>query len=136
VIPRTKLAATLRRIDEIGRSYGFQIGNVFHAGDGNLHPIILFDARDSEQFQRAATVASEIMKLCIEMGGSITGEHGVGMEKNELMPLLFTDADLDAMRRVRDTFNPIGLLNPGKILPFGKGCGEIRVRPLPLTASA
>ncbi|HEX2711671.1 MAG TPA: FAD-linked oxidase C-terminal domain-containing protein, partial [Candidatus Acidoferrales bacterium] len=111
VIPRSKLAITLRRIDEIGRSHGFQIGNIFHAGDGNLHPIILFDQRDIEQFQRAAAAASEIMKLCVEMGGALTGEHGVGMEKDELMSLMFTEADLDLMRRVRDAFNPAGLLN-------------------------
>jgi len=135
VIPRTKLPQTLRRIDEIGRVHGFEIGNVFHAGDGNLHPIILFDARDKAQFERAVNAATEIITLCIEMGGAITGEHGVGMEKEALMTLMFTEADLDAMRRVRDAFNPAGLLNPGKIFPFGKGCGEVRVRPLPVSAS-
>ncbi|HEX2711033.1 MAG TPA: FAD-linked oxidase C-terminal domain-containing protein, partial [Candidatus Acidoferrales bacterium] len=77
-----------------------------------------------------------IMKLCVEMGGALTGEHGVGMEKDELMSLMFTEADLDLMRRVRDAFNPSGLLNPGKIFPLGKGCGEIRVRPMPVSASA
>ncbi len=134
VIPRTKLSVTLRRIDEIGKAHGFQIGNIFHAGDGNLHPIILFDERDREQFERAAAAASEIMKLCLEMGGTLTGEHGVGMEKDELMSLMFTEADLELMRRVRDAFNPTGMLNPGKIFPLGKGCGEIRVRPLPVAA--
>src|SRR6202046_2689997 len=131
VIPRTKLPATLRHINEIGKKNGFEIGNIFHAGDGNLHPIILFDARDSEQFRRVVAAADEIIKFCIEMGGSITGEHGVGMEKDRLMPLLFTDAELDVMRRVRDAFNPTGILNPNKIFPTGKGCGEIHVRPLP-----
>jgi glycolate oxidase len=135
VIPRTKLPQTLRRIDEIGKHYGFQIGNIFHAGDGNLHPIILFDQRDPDQFARAVAAAGEIMKFCIEMGGALTGEHGVGMEKNELMPLMFTDADLDLMRGVRATFNPTGLLNPGKVFPLGKGCGEVRVQPLPVAAS-
>jgi len=130
VIPRTKLPQTLRQIGEIGKKYGFEIGNIFHAGDGNLHPIILFDARDKEQFRRAAAAADEVVKLCVEMGGSITGEHGVGMEKDRLMPLLFSEADLELMRRVRDAFNPAGLLNPGKIFPAGKGCGEIRTRPL------
>ncbi len=134
VIPRTKLSVTLRRIDEIGKAHGFQVGNIFHAGDGNLHPIILFDQRDPEQFERAVATATDIMKLCLEMGGALTGEHGVGMEKDELMPLMFTEADLELMRRVRDAFNPAGLLNPGKILPLGKGCGEIRVRPMPVTA--
>ena len=76
------------------------------------------------------------MKFCVEMGGALTGEHGVGMEKNELMPLMFSEADLNLMRRVRDCFNPAGLLNPGKILPLGKGCGEIRARPLPVSATS
>jgi glycolate oxidase len=136
VIPRTKLPATLRRINEIGKKYGFEIGNIFHAGDGNLHPIILFDARDESQFRRAVATGDEIIQFCIEMGGSITGEHGVGMEKDRLMPLLFSEADLDSMRRVRDAFNPAGLLNPGKIFPSTKGCGEIHVRPLPVTGAS
>jgi glycolate oxidase len=136
VIPRTKLPATLRRVDEIGKKYGFAIGNIFHAGDGNLHPIILFDARDEEQFRRAVGASDEIIKFCIDMGGSITGEHGIGMEKDRLMPLLFSDAELDLMRRVRDAFNPDGLLNPGKVIPSAKSCGEIRVRPLPVSGTS
>jgi glycolate oxidase len=136
VIPRTKLSVTLRRIHEIGESHGFQIGNIFHAGDGNLHPIILFDQRDKAQFDRAVAAANEIMKFCVQMGGALTGEHGVGMEKNELMPLMFSQADLDLMQHVRAAFNPSGRLNPGKIFPFGKGCGETRVRPLPVSASS
>jgi glycolate oxidase len=131
VIPRTKLPDTLRRINEIGKKNGFEIGNIFHAGDGNLHPIILFDAREDEQFRRAVATADEIIGFCIEMGGSITGEHGVGMEKDRLMPLLFNQDELNLMRRVRDAFNPAGLLNPGKSFPTTKGCGEIHVRPLP-----
>ena len=133
VIPRTKLPATLRRVNEIGHKYGFAIGNIFHAGDGNLHPIILFDARDKREFANAVAASDEIIQFCIDVGGSITGEHGVGMEKDRLMPLLFSEADLDLMRRVRDVFNPDGLLNPAKVLPGGKGCGEIHVRP-PATA--
>ena len=129
VIPRTKLPATLRRISEIGKKYGFSIGNIFHAGDGNLHPLIPFDGRDKRQFANAVAAADEIIQFCIEMGGSITGEHGVGMEKDHLMPFLFSEVDLDLMRRVRDVFNPAGLLNPGKVLPSAKGCGEIYVRP-------
>ena len=129
VIPRTKLPATLRRVSEIGAKYGFSIGNIFHAGDGNLHPIILFDARDPRQFRNAVAASDEIIQFCIELGGSITGEHGVGMEKDRLMPLLFSETDLDLMRRVRDVFNPDGLLNPAKVLPTAKGCGEIHVRP-------
>jgi glycolate oxidase len=136
VIPRSKLPSTLRRIGEIGKQYGFEVGNIFHAGDGNLHPILLFDPRDKAQFERAVAAAGEIMRHCVSVGGSITGEHGVGMEKDQLMPLLFSEDDLDLMRRVREAFNPAGLLNPGKILPLGKGCGEIRVRPLPLRPEA
>ncbi|MDE3110507.1 MAG: FAD-binding protein [Acidobacteriota bacterium] len=129
VIPRTKLPATLRRIAEIARKYGLQIGNVFHAGDGNLHPIILFDERDETQFRNTVAAADEIIAFCVQAGGSITGEHGVGMEKDRLMPLIFSQADMDLMQRVRAIFNPEGLLNPGKIFPNSKGCGEIYVRP-------
>jgi len=128
VIPRTKLPQTLRRISDIGRQYGFEIGNIFHAGDGNLHPIILFDARDKQQFQNAVAAAGDIIAFCVEVGGAITGEHGVGMEKDHLMPLLFSEADMALMQRVRDAFNPAQMLNPGKIFP-SKSCGEIHVRP-------
>lgn len=130
VIPRTKLPATLRRIEEIGKKYGFEIGNIFHAGDGNLHPIVPFDPRDKEQFRRAVAASDEIIEYCVAAGGTITGEHGVGMEKDRLMPLMFSDAELELMKRVRNAFNPAGLLNPEKIFPSKKGCGEIRSRPL------
>ena len=136
VIPRTKLPQTLRAVLEIGRRHGFQVGNVFHAGDGNLHPAILFDARDREQFARVVTASNEMMKFCLEMGGSITGEHGVGMEKRDLMPLLFSPDDLDAMAKVKNVFNPRGTLNPEKMFPSSKSCGELRVRPLPQRAGA
>jgi glycolate dehydrogenase FAD-linked subunit len=127
VIPRTRLPDTLRRIAEIGRRHGFEIANIFHAGDGNLHPMICLDSRDPEQLKRAVETSNEIIALCVEVGGSITGEHGVGMEKDRLMPLLFSESDLDMMKRVRNAFNPLGLLNPGKIFPGGKSCGEIQV---------
>ncbi len=129
VIPRSRLPQTLRRVGEIGRTNGFDIANIFHAGDGNLHPIILYDPRNADQTRRAVAAAEEILRYCVELGGALTGEHGVGMEKNELMPLMFSEADLDLMRRIRDAFNPRGNLNPGKIFPIGKGCGEIRVKP-------
>jgi glycolate oxidase len=135
VIPRTKLPATLRRITEIGEKYGFPIGNIFHAGDGNLHPLILFDARDESQLKRVIAASDEIIQFCVEMGGSITGEHGVGMEKDRLMPLLFSEADLELMRNVRAAFNPDELLNPDKIFPNKKGCGEIHVRPMPVAGA-
>ena len=129
VIPRTKLPQALRRIREIGGRYGFDICNIFHAGDGNLHPIVLYDPRDKGQFEHAMQASEEIIRYCVGVGGALTGEHGIGMEKAELMPLLFSDADFDLMRRVHDAFNPACLLNPGKIFPLGKGCGETRVRP-------
>ncbi len=135
VIPRTKLPQTLRHIDEVCGRYGLQVGNIFHAGDGNLHPLIAFDIRDREQFDRVVRAANEIMAYCISVGGSITGEHGVGMEKNELMPLLFTDADLAVMRRIHDAFNPRGLLNPAKVFPTTKSCGELRVLAQPGSAA-
>jgi glycolate oxidase len=128
VIPRSKLPHALERIHEIGRRHGFEIGNIFHAGDGNLHPIVLYDPRDQKQFEKAIAAAEEIIRMCLELGGALTGEHGVGMEKNELMPLLFTEADFALMRRVHDAYNPNSSLNPGKIFPLSKGCGEIRIK--------
>jgi glycolate dehydrogenase FAD-linked subunit len=128
VIPRSKLPQALRRIKEIGSEYGFSIGNIFHAGDGNLHPIVLYDPRDAAQFEGAVKASGEIIRYCVEIGGTLTGEHGVGMEKNELMPLLFSDDDFELMRRIHDAFNPGSRLNPGKVFPLGKGCGETRIR--------
>ena len=128
VIPRSKLPQTLQRIQEIGKEFGFHIGNIFHAGDGNLHPIVLYDPRDTAQFERAIAASQEIMRVCVQLGGVLTGEHGVGMEKNELMPLMFSDADFALMRRIHDAFNPDSSLNPGKIFPTSKGCGEIRIK--------
>jgi len=128
VIPRSKLPQALQQIQQIGNKYNFSIGNIFHAGDGNLHPIVLYDPRDPRQFENAIAASHEILSYCVELGGALTGEHGVGMEKNELMLLLFSDADFDLMRRVHDAFNPFSSLNPGKIFPLSKGCGEIRVR--------
>lgn len=135
VIPRTRLPETLRCIEEVSRTYDLQIGNIFHAGDGNLHPLILFDERDREQFRRVVAAGNDIMRHCVSVGGALTGEHGVGMEKNELMPLMFTEDDLDLMRSVRAAFNPAGRLNPGKVLPLGKACGEIRVQPMAVSSA-
>ncbi len=128
VIPRTRLPEMLEYIEEVGRRFQLRIGNIFHAGDGNLHPLLMFDARDPEQSRRVLKAAGEIMAKCAEMGGSITGEHGVGIEKNELMPLIFSSDDLDMMRKLKQVFNPAGLFNPGKVLPSGKMCGELRVQ--------
>ncbi|HLY62442.1 MAG TPA: FAD-linked oxidase C-terminal domain-containing protein [Terriglobia bacterium] len=128
VIPRTRLPEMLEHIEEIGRRYDLRIGNIFHAGDGNLHPLLMFDARDKEQSRKVVQAAQEIITRCVEMGGSITGEHGVGMEKNELMPLIFSADDLEMMGRMKNIFNPSGSFNPGKVFPSGKMCGELRVQ--------
>ncbi|HEV2424046.1 MAG TPA: FAD-linked oxidase C-terminal domain-containing protein [Terriglobia bacterium] len=128
VIPRTRLVQMLDYIGEVEQRFGLHIGNIFHAGDGNLHPLILFDGRDPEQRRRVVQAAEAIMTRCVELGGSITGEHGVGIEKNELMPLIFSEDDLEMMRRIKSLFNPRGLLNPGKVLPSGKVCGELRIQ--------
>ena len=122
----------LGRVLQIGKESGLQIGNIFHAGDGNLHPLVLFDPRDRSQFERAVKAAEDIVRYCVEIGGSLTGEHGVGMEKSELMTLIFSDSDFALMRRVHSQFNPTGLLNPGKVFPMGKGCGETRIRTSPM----
>ncbi len=135
VIPRTRLPETLRRIEELARKYSLRIGNIFHANDGNLHPLILFDERDPAQFERVVAAGGEIMEHCVSVGGALTGEHGVGMEKNELMPLMFTPDDLALMQRIRAAFNPAGRLNPGKVFPLGKACGEIRVQPMPVSTT-
>jgi glycolate dehydrogenase FAD-linked subunit len=128
VIPRTKLPEMLEFISSVGEHHGLLIGNIFHAGDGNLHPLLMFDARDSRQSAKVLVAAREIMARCAELGGSITGEHGVGIEKNELMPLIFSADDLAMMEKLKKVFNPQGLLNPGKLLPTGKMCGELRIQ--------
>ena len=126
VVPRTKIATTLRFIGEVGRKYGLTISNIFHAGDGNMHPIILFDARKPGDMEKTKAAGEEILAHCISVGGSITGEHGVGMEKNEMMGRLFSSETLDMMRNFMLLFDPDSRLNPGKVLPTGKGCLEIR----------
>ena len=125
VVPRSKIPGVLQHIGEVGKKYGLTIGNVFHAGDGNLHPLILFDMRDAGQFERVLRASSDIMQYCIDVGGSITGEHGVGLEKRDMMPLLFTEEDLDIMISLRNAFNGDELLNPDKMLPVPRMCREI-----------
>ncbi|MEA1950398.1 MAG: FAD-linked oxidase C-terminal domain-containing protein [Planctomycetota bacterium] len=117
VVPRTQLPHILRRIVEISKKYDIRIVNVAHAGDGNVHPILLFDQRDQEQVERALAAGHELLSECIASGGSVTAEHGIGVEKLDFMARLFAPADLEAMGRVRDAFNPTGQLNPGKLLP-------------------
>jgi glycolate oxidase len=130
VVPRTRIAATLHYINETSRKYGLTISNIFHAGDGNMHPIILFDARRKGELERARSAGEEILAYCVENGGSITGEHGVGMEKNELMARQFPPETLETMAKLKALFDPDGRLNPGKVLPTGRGCLEIRQKPL------
>jgi glycolate oxidase len=124
VIPRTKIPQTLAKIEEIGQKYSLQIGNIFHAGDGNLHPLILFDPRSPEQTERTINAGREILEYCISVGGSITGEHGVGMEKMDAMPVMFSADSLELMTRLRNVFNPDGVLNPQKMLPSARSCRE------------
>lgn len=122
VIPRSRLPEVLDEIYRIAERYDLTVANVFHAGDGNLHPNISFDGRDADQVRRVENASKEIMQLCVSVGGSITGEHGVGMDKLESMRLIFSDDDLEMMLAVRDVFNPAGLCNPGKVIPSTKTC--------------
>jgi glycolate oxidase subunit GlcD len=124
VVPRSRLPETLARVAEIAAKHRIRVANVFHAGDGNLHPCIPYDGRDSDEKGRVLEASREIMELCVAMGGSISGEHGIGTEKSSYMTLLFSEADLGFMLRVREAWNPSGLLNPGKVLPTSSGCGE------------
>ncbi|MGH3656607.1 MAG: FAD-linked oxidase C-terminal domain-containing protein [Micromonosporaceae bacterium] len=125
VIPRTKLPDVLRRIDALAAESGIRVANVFHAGDGNLHPLVLFDDAVEGEAERAEAVSGAILDICIEYGGSITGEHGVGMDKMHHMPRMFTDDDLDTMQLVRCAFDPERLSNPGKVFPTPRLCGEV-----------
>ncbi|HMP17106.1 MAG TPA: FAD-linked oxidase C-terminal domain-containing protein, partial [Gemmatales bacterium] len=124
VVPRTKLPYMLRKIREIGEKHQVKIANVFHAGDGNLHPTMLFDERDPQQVQSVLAASHEILEECIVQGGSVTGEHGIGVEKLDLMPKMFSKFDLEIMTRIRMAFNPLNLCNPGKMLPTGGSCTE------------
>lgn len=126
VVPRTRIADTLKFIYSVADKYDLKISNIFHAGDGNMHPIILFDKHIPGELEKTKKAGAEILTYCIEAGGSVTGEHGVGMEKNDLMPLMFKEESLEMMERLIRVFNPDWRLNPGKILPTGKGCMEVR----------
>jgi glycolate oxidase len=125
VIPRTKLPFVLRRVNEIVAAAGLRVGNVFHAGDGNLHPNLLYDPRKPGDEERVVAAGAEIMKVCAQVGGSISGEHGIGLEKSDFMPFIFSAADLALMQRLKNAFNPTGLCNPGKIFPTKKSCIEV-----------
>jgi len=139
VVPRHKLQWILEQVYGVRDRYGVKLANVFHAGDGNLHPNISFDGRDAEETRRVVAAGEEILRLCLECGGALSGEHGIGVEKRDLMPLMFDPPDLEIMRRLRDLWNPRGLCNPGKVLPTSKSCVEARGRGLdsgaPIAAS-
>jgi glycolate oxidase len=125
VVPRTRLPQTLRRIAELSDRYGLRVGNVFHAGDGNLHPLVLYDSAVEGEAEQAERLAAEILEACVEAGGSLTGEHGIGVDKVCSMPWMFSEDDLRAMGRLRAAFDPDGLCNPGKLLPTPRLCGEV-----------
>ena len=125
VVPRTCLPQILRVISDVSRRYDLRIGNVFHAGDGNLHPIILYDEREPDQVIRAIDAGREILKACIEMGGSLTGEHGIGVEKLAEMPLMFSPGDIHVMIELRHVFDPLDRSNPGKVIPSPGACVEV-----------
>jgi glycolate oxidase len=124
VVPRTKLPHILREIRRIGQKYELRIANVFHAGDGNIHPILLFDERDHDQVQRVLKASHEILEECLNCGGSVTGEHGIGVEKLDFMPKMFSPEDLNTMLRLRNAFNPQGRCSPAKMLPTAGACIE------------
>jgi glycolate oxidase len=133
VVPRTRLPEVLRRIEDLSREHGLRVGNVFHAGDGNLHPLVLYDAEQGETKQ-ARQLAEAILEACLDAGGSLTGEHGVGVDKACAMPRMFSERDLEVFGRVRRAFDPEGLCNPGKVIPTPRLCGEVpgpyRIHPL------
>jgi glycolate oxidase len=125
VVPRSQIPGVLQHIGDVAKKYDLIIGNVFHAGDGNLHPLILFDMRNAEQYEMVLAASRDILQYCIDVGGSITGEHGVGMEKRDMMRQLFTDEELDVMISLRNAFNGDEVLNPEKMLPVPRMCREI-----------
>ncbi len=124
-IPRAKLPLVLARMKDLSETYGLRVANVFHAGDGNLHPLILYDANKPGELARAEAFGADILRLCVEVGGVLTGEHGVGIEKRDLMPAMFSDIDLAQQQRLKCAFDDKGLLNPGKVFPVLNRCAEL-----------
>jgi glycolate oxidase len=124
-IPRRRLPEVLQRMDQLSQAHGLKVANVFHAGDGNLHPLILYDANREGELEKAEAFGADILRLCVEVGGVLTGEHGVGVEKRDLMPEMFTQTDLDHQQRVKCAFDPELLLNPGKVFPVLHRCAEL-----------
>ena len=125
VVPRTKLPAVLAGSTSSREEHGLRVGNVFHAGDGNLHPLVLYDAAVEGEYERAKALADEILAACVDAGGSLTGEHGIGVDKACAMPSMFSERDLEVFERVRRAFDPAGIANPGKVLPTPRLCGEV-----------
>lgn len=125
VIPRTRLPEVLLEVDRLSELHGLAVANVFHAGDGNLHPLILFDSRFPDQVERIHDLGAAIMKVCVDAGGALSGEHGIGVEKKEFMGLIFSEDDLAVMAEVKSVFNPTSMLNPSKIFPTRRACSEI-----------
>jgi glycolate oxidase len=125
VVPRTKLVETMEAVYRIGDKHGLTMLNVFHAGDGNLHPLMAFDASEPGMLEKVQAAADELVELCVKLGGALSGEHGIGREKRDLMPLMFSPVDLDAQARVKEAFDPTGVFNPGKVLPLGSRCFDV-----------
>ena len=123
-MPRTKLPEALAKVAEITERYGCEHGNVFHAGDGNLHPLLLFDSRDSNQLHRVEKAGWEIMEACVKLGGTISGEHGIGLEKQEAMRMVFSENDFNAQRALKHAFDPNNIINPCKVIPPPKDNGD------------
>jgi len=124
-IPRHRLADVLKRVEELSQKYNLRVANVFHAGDGNLHPLILFDANQPGELENAENFGADILRYCVEVGGVLTGEHGVGIEKRDLMGEMFTEDDMNHQQRLKCAFDPAGLLNPGKVYPTLHRCSEL-----------
>ncbi len=134
VVPRSRLPEMMRRVAAISKEFNLRIANVFHAGDGNLHPNILFDMRSPGELERVSEAGAATLRACVELGGSITGEHAVGLEKKAYIGLLFSDADLEANARVRRAFDPQLRFNPAKLFPTPASCGEVRLQPAQIPA--
>jgi len=124
-IPRRRLPDVLRRMYELSVHHGLRVANVFHAGDGNLHPLILYDANKPGELESAEEFGNDILRMCVEVGGVLTGEHGVGVEKRDLMPVMFDETDLKQQQRVKCAFDPASLMNPGKVFPTLHRCAEL-----------
>jgi glycolate oxidase len=138
VIPRTRLPEALQRLQTIAQKYRLRLANVFHAGDGNLHPLVLYNEKDADELQRVLQAGTEILRTCVDLGGVLSGEHGIGLEKMNCMPWLFSEDDLAIMHKMRAIFNPQQLCNPGKIIPL-RGrcrCGAVTGEPDPAVAQA